>query len=166
MISVADGGSWVERAPVGTDHSFRIAGIPGGSAVLGLHGDLVNDGHWVFAGPAHDGAALTWPGTTTVDVITNKPGTVFVEHGHVRPKGKPPSVTFANSNDYATSETTSIGFATMRTESQKLYGKGDVHAVFPSIAPGETTVCVVQKDDTPCVDVVVPASGVLPVVIR
>jgi hypothetical protein len=120
----------------------------------------------VIAGPARDDASLTWPGTATVDVITNKPGTVWIVHGHVRPKGTPSNFSFAGSSDYANTETSPIGFATMRPESQKLYARGDVHTVFPSFAPGETTVCVARKDDIPCVDVVVPASGVLPVVIR
>jgi hypothetical protein len=166
MLSVPGGGSWVEHAPVDSAGSFRISGIPTGAATLGLAGTLANAGHRLFAGPARDGASLAWPGTTTIDVITHTPGLVFVEHGHVRPKGKPPNVSIAGSNDWANAETTSIGFATMRAESQKFYASGDVHAVFPSITPGETTVCVVTKDDTPCVDVTVPASGVLPVVIR
>jgi hypothetical protein len=164
MIALPGGGAWFARTPVGSDRSFRIAGILAGSARMGLAGDLAHAGHWVIAGPARDGAELTWPGTTTVDVITNKPGMVWVVHGHVQPKGKP--VTFAGSTDYANAETWSIGFATMRRESQKLYAKGDVHAVFPATTPGETTVCVVAKDDTPCVDVVVPPSGTFPVVIR
>ena len=62
--------------------------------------------------------------------------------------------------------TSSIGFASMRTESQKLYGKGDVHAVFADITPGTTTVCLVTTSETKCVDADVPASGVLPIVIR
>jgi hypothetical protein len=166
MLAVPGAGTWYERAPIGTDRSFRIAGIPAGAATIGLDGYLALGGRWVHAGPARDGASLTWPGTTTVDVITNKPGLVFVEHGHVRPKGKPGNVSFAGSSDFARAETTSIGFSTMRPESQKLYARGDVHAVFPATSPGEATVCVVAKDDTPCVDVVVPPSGVLPVVVR
>jgi hypothetical protein len=166
MISVPGGGSWVEHAPVGSDRSFRIAGVPPGPATIGLAGTLADMGHRVFAGPAHDGATLTWPGTTTVDVITDRTGIVFVEHGHVRPKGKPPNVTISGSSDWASAETMPIGFSSIRAESQKFYVSGDVHAVFPSVTPGETTVCVVGKDDAPCVDVTVPASGVLPVVIR
>jgi hypothetical protein len=164
---VVGGGTWTERAPVNSDRSYRIAGVPSGAAMLGLTGDLTHAGHWVTAGPARDGVTLPWPGTATLDVIAGANGNVFVARGHVRPQGKPGSVQIAGATrDWAIESTTSIGFASIRPESQKLYRKGDVHAVLLGMTPGDATVCLLTDKDTRCVDVTVPPAGVLPVVIR
>jgi hypothetical protein len=160
------GAAWFDRAPVDADGRFRIGTIPAGAATMGLvdHASLV---HWIHNGAAHDGATPGWPGTATLDVVTARSGQVLVLHGHPRLRGVGSSpVYFGHPNDIALLGTTSIGFSSLTPDGQKIYKKGDVHALVHDTTPGDTTVCLVTSTDSKCVDATVPATGTLAVEIR
>jgi hypothetical protein len=163
--------SWVDQAPVQSDGTFRISGLPDGGGFVGLTPPLSENFHWDNLGPAHDGLALVWPGTATIDVTVPHARAIVVMRGHdkrahVDPKN-PSTIWLEGAHkDYATKLTGSIGFATMTPEGSKLYAKGDVHAVLSDIAPGPISVCAQDSISVTCVDADAPAAGTVAVAVR
>jgi len=156
----AGGNGWLDRAAVGSDRTFRVIGLPPGAATIGLAGVLEREGHTVSGGPARDNMTLSWPSGATLDVIAAKDGEILVMRGHVRAQKQGNSISYTGGgNDSAHARSQPIGFSSMTPEGEKLYAKGNVHAVFRDIAPGLVSACI----DATCVEATVPASGTLAV---
>jgi hypothetical protein len=152
--------AWLDHAVVGSDHTYRIIGVPPGPATLELRGILDRENRVILGGPARDNATLTWPSGSTLDVITGKPGYIHVLRAPAHARKSGTTIFYvSDGTDTAQDTTTPVGFATVTAEGQKLYARGDFHAVFHDIPPGPIVVCRAET----CIDAKAPATGTLAV---
>ncbi|MBA3452022.1 MAG: protein kinase, partial [Deltaproteobacteria bacterium] len=144
--------AWIVRAPLKSDHTYSLGGIPAGAIILGSEGPAGDGWRIVTAGP---NARLSWPVGAAIEIIVRgrieaEGATVWVFRGAqtARPTTRVEAEDLAaRARDVATARLAPIGKGAT-DNGLELYEPGDHHAVIPG-GPGDTTVACVAPGEAP-----------------
>jgi hypothetical protein len=149
--SLGDMLAWRCVAAAGPAHDYRLAGLPGGTATLGLAARLDPNRpiRKLELGPVRGGAELRWPVGPSIDAIVRggsaNLATVYVLRGRqVAATHEELDQLVAHAKEGAMHPALVIGVGDQTIEGVKQYARGDRHAIFLDNAPGEVTVCATE----------------------
>ena len=165
-------GAWSDAAPVASDGSFDLEGVPAGGIVY------ATDRRRIVYAPAGDDIAIAWPTGVTLDIVMKpmKPHLPkklaektkgsdkesFHTYGDIAPedvelwvvRGRHKLTTtdelVAQRGDIVRVRMELIGLASATLDGLPHYTRDSWHAVVSDVAPGEITVCTTNQGDAVC----------------
>jgi hypothetical protein len=139
--------TWILRAPVASDGTFALAGVPSGADTVTVE----LDDHRIAARVRDGRVEIAFPPPAAFEIVVRSPSlpgiAIYLLHGKHEVHTRKQLETLVSSGDSAIVHLHTIGFASQSSAyltSKDSYHRNDLHAVIKQNFSGDATECMLM----------------------